>query len=182
MTLRELSYPKDLLMKTLNNITDGLLLRVAGVVKESVVDGPGLRYVIFTQGCPHRCVGCHNPQTHNPDGGYDVTVEELLSAIIEIKLISGITLSGGEPFTQARSCAKLAQLVKQHGLNVVTYSGYYYSDLVAMAKNDIAVADLLQHTDILIDGPYDETKKDLNLPFRGSSNQNIIYLTSIMHD
>ena len=153
------------------------VLRIAGLTPESVVDGPGLRYVILTQGCPHRCGGCHNPATHDFAGGYDITLEELVQAIDKVKLIDGITLSGGEPFAQAAACAKLAQLVKQRGLSVVTYSGYYYADLLAMAKNDPAITNLLQFTDILIDGPYDETKKNLYLPFRGSSNQNIIVMS-----
>lgn len=153
-------------------------LRIAGVVKESVVDGPGLRYTIFTQGCPHHCAGCHNPQTHDFAGGYEVTVTELFDAINKVQLISGITLSGGEPFAQAAACAELANLVKQcnRGFNVVTYSGYYHTELLTMAINKPAIAALLNATDILIDGPYDAAKKIPNLPFRGSSNQNIITL------
>lgn len=154
-------------------------LRISGTVKESVVDGPGLRYVIFTQGCSHNCKGCHNPQTHDFSGGYETTTEELLNEITQQKLISGITLSGGEPFSQAAACAELARQAKKHGLNVLTYSGYYYRELLALAEKNQDISDLLAATDILIDGPYDETKKDLNLPFRGSSNQSIIYLASL---
>jgi anaerobic ribonucleoside-triphosphate reductase activating protein len=154
-------------------------LRIAGVVKESVVDGPGLRYVIFTQGCPHRCVGCHNPDTHDLAGGYETSINELLHSINEIKLIDGIAFSGGEPFIQAAACAELAKLVKQNRpeLNIVTYSGYYYNELLDMAATDPAVKELLQLTDILIDGPYDIKQNNPNLPFRGSSNQNIIKLS-----
>lgn len=153
-------------------------LRIAGIVKESVVDGPGLRYVIFTQGCPHQCTGCHNPDTQDFAGGYEISASEILHSINKTKLIDGITFSGGEPFAQAEACAELAKLVKQNrnDLNIVVYSGYYYADLLTMAENDPAVEGFLQTIDILIDGPYDITQNDPNLPFRGSSNQNIIYL------
>jgi len=153
-------------------------LLIAGIIKESVVDGPGLRYVIFTQGCPHHCVGCHNPNTQDFAGGYEVPIAKLLDSINETKLIDGVTFSGGEPFAQAAACAELAKLIKQKrsDLNIITYSGYYYAELLAMAIKDSAIEGFLQSIDILIDGPYDATKNDPNLPFRGSSNQNIIYL------
>lgn len=153
-------------------------LRIAGIVKESVVDGPGLRYVIFTQGCPHHCIGCHNPHTHDPALGYDIAIRELLNSILALKLISGVTFSGGEPFLQAAACAKLAKLIRENNneLNIIAYSGYYYSDLLVMAKKDSAVHEFLQLVDILIDGPYEASKKTYDLPFRGSSNQNIINL------
>lgn len=153
-----------------------MLIRIAGITEESVVDGPGLRYVIFTQGCPHRCPECHNPQTHDFAGGYEITVDELLKKIAATKLISGITLSGGEPFSQAAPCAELAKAVKNMGLDVVIYSGYYYQELIDMAKDNAAITALLETSDILIDGRYEVDQKDLSLPFRGSSNQNIIYL------
>ncbi|MEI8054658.1 MAG: anaerobic ribonucleoside-triphosphate reductase activating protein [bacterium] len=154
-------------------------LRIAGIIKESVVDGPGLRYVIFTQGCPHRCVGCHNPDTQDFAGGYDISITKLLDSINETKLIDGVTFSGGEPFAQAAACAKLAELIKQNknNLNIITYSGYYYAELLSMATKNPAIEKFLQSTDILIDGPYDVNKNDLNLSFRGSSNQNIIKLS-----
>lgn len=153
-------------------------LRIAGVVKESVVDGPGLRYVIFTQGCPHCCVGCHNQQTQSFAGGYEASVTELLQSINDTQLIDGITFSGGEPFSQAAACAELAKQIKhtRSDLNIITYSGYYYAELLALAIKNPAIGMLLQFTDILIDGPYEATKKDPALPFRGSSNQNIIKL------
>lgn len=153
-------------------------LRLAGIVQESIVDGPGLRYVIFTQGCPHHCVGCHNPHTHDPARGYNLSINELLNSILETKLISGITFSGGEPFMQPAACAELAKLVKKNRkeFNIIAYSGYYYADLLLMAKKDHAIYQFLQSVDILIDGPYDATLRSYDLPFRGSSNQNIINL------
>jgi len=156
-------------------------LRVAGIVKESVVDGPGLRYVIFTQGCPHNCIGCHNTNTHDPQGGYDISLAELLASIKETKLIQGVTFTGGEPFTQAATCAELARLIKHDcpELDILTYTGYYYEDLLALAKKNPGITELLQATDILIDGPFEINKKTFTLPFRGSSNQNIISLATM---
>ncbi len=155
------------------------ILRIAGIVKESVVDGPGLRYVVFTQGCNQRCVGCHNPDTQSLTGGYNISVSEILKSILETKLISGVTFSGGEPFLQAKACAELATLIKEQRkeLNIVAYSGYYYNELLVMSGQDPAIKEFLQQVDILIDGPFDETQKAYNLPFRGSKNQGMIELT-----
>lgn len=154
------------------------IMRIAGVIKESVVDGSGLRYVIFTQGCPHKCIGCHNPQTHDFLGGYDVSVEALFDSIINTELISGITLSGGEPFMQAHSCAHLVKLLREYNnqFNVWAYSGYYYKTLLAMSNTNHSIKELLSLIDTLVDGPYLIEERDLNLPFRGSRNQSIIYL------
>ncbi|MEW6192999.1 MAG: anaerobic ribonucleoside-triphosphate reductase activating protein [Bacillota bacterium] len=149
-------------------------LRIAGIVRESVVDGPGLRYVIFAQGCPHRCVGCHNPETWDPAGGYEVTVEEILGDIVRNPLVRGVTFSGGDPFLQAGAFAALGRALRQKGYDIVTYTGYTYEELRAMT--DPAVQDLLAVTDILIDGPFILDERDLTLPFRGSRNQRIIDL------
>ena len=99
-------------------------LRIAGIVNESVVDGPGLRFVIFTQGCPHQCSGCHNPKTHDETGGYLITIDEILTMINQAKLISGVTFSGGEPFIQAAKLAYLASKIRDIGLDIVTYTGF----------------------------------------------------------
>lgn len=184
MTRNVLNYKNvlrtyDVLKIMLNiNYNDTPKLRLAGITKESVVDGPGLRYVIFTQGCPHHCPGCHNPHTHDYAGGYEASITSLLNSILDIKLISGITFSGGEPFMQAGSCAKLALLVKQHrtDLNILAYSGYYYRELLLLAETNRELGEFLQLVDILIDGPYDRDKRSYNLAFRGSSNQSIIDL------
>ena len=147
-------------------------LRIAGVVRESVVDGPGLRYVIFAQGCPHRCPGCHNPETWDPAGGYDVTVDEIVADVERNPLTRGVTFSGGEPFSQAAAFASLGRLLKDKGYDIVTYTGYTYEQL--RAKGEEAVQDLLEMTDILIDGPFILAERDITLPFRGSRNQRII--------
>ncbi|RJX18211.1 MAG: anaerobic ribonucleoside-triphosphate reductase activating protein [Ammonifex sp.] len=151
-------------------------LRIAGVTRESVVDGPGLRYVIFAQGCPHRCVGCHNPETWDPASGYDITAAELLADIGRNPFLKGVTFSGGDPFFQAAAFAALGKVLREKGYDIVTYTGYTYEELQAMA--DPAVQDLLAVTDILIDGPFILGEQDLTLPFRSSRNQKVIYLSA----
>ncbi|MBP2653072.1 MAG: NrdG: anaerobic ribonucleoside-triphosphate reductase activating protein [Firmicutes bacterium] len=149
-------------------------VRIAGTIQESVVDGPGIRFVIFTQGCPHRCKGCHNPKTHDLDKGTFVTTEDLLTEIAKVKLIRGVTFSGGEPFIQAEPLALVAERVKGLGLNIVTYSGYTFEQLLAMADRNPGVHQLLVKTDILVDGLYKEEERDIGLAFRGSRNQRLI--------
>ena len=151
-------------------------LRIAGVVRESVVDGPGLRYVIFAQGCPHRCPGCHNPETWDPAGGYNVALDELVADITRNPLLKGVTFSGGEPFLQAAAFAALGKVLKDKGYEIVTYTGYTYEELQTAA--DKAADALLSVTDILIDGPFLLAERDLTLPFRGSRNQKVIYLSA----
>ncbi|OJU12816.1 MAG: anaerobic ribonucleoside-triphosphate reductase activating protein [Clostridiales bacterium 43-6] len=147
-------------------------LRLAGVIKESIVDGPGIRYVVFAQGCPHHCEGCHNPDTHPFEGGFSVAPVKIIEDIKKNKLISGITLSGGEPFCQASAFSVLAEMAKDNGLTVIAYTGYTFEHL--LSTKDPAVFNLLQHTDRLIDGPFILAQKSLSLKFRGSKNQRVI--------
>lgn len=149
-------------------------LRIAGAVGDSIVDGPGLRLTVFTQGCPHRCPGCHNPQTHDFAGGCDAEVEELFEQYRENPLLRGVTLSGGEPFCQPEPLAELARLVHGAGGDVFCYTGYTYEQLLGL--DDPAVAALLREVDVLIDGPYLEAQRDLTLLFRGSANQRLLDL------
>ena len=149
-------------------------LRVSGVVEESIADGPGLRYVVFTQGCPHGCPGCHNPETHSLSGGYSLAVSSVLAAVRENPLLAGITFSGGEPFLQPDPLCLLAEGVRALGGTVAVYSGYTLEALRDLAAGSPATARLLRLTDLLIDGPYVEALRDLDLPFRGSGNQRIL--------
>ena len=150
-------------------------MRIAGVMHESVVDGPGVRFVVFAQGCVHRCPGCHNPETWDPAGGEEWSVRELFKIIRKSPdWVKGVTLSGGEPFLQAAQMADLARYVHQRGMSIVTYTGYVYEDLLDMAETNEDIARLLAETDILVDGPYVEKLKDIGLRFRGSSNQRVI--------
>lgn len=147
-------------------------LQIAGIVKESIVDGPGIRYAVFVQGCPHHCPGCHNPQTHPFEGGRAVTTEEIFGEFQKDPLLKGITFSGGEPFCQAAPLAELAGLVHGIGKDVVVFTGYTYEQLLAL--EDPAARALLEGTDLLIDGPFLLEEKDLGLRFRGSGNQRLI--------
>lgn len=149
-------------------------IRIAGIISESVTDGEGLRYVIFTQGCPHHCFGCHNPKTHSFAGGYEVDTDSLKKEIFENPLLAGITFSGGEPFCQPKPLAELAKAVHSRGLNVWSYTGYTLEAL--RERNDEDINTLLSNIDVLVDGKFEMDLKDLTLPFRGSSNQRIIRL------
>jgi anaerobic ribonucleoside-triphosphate reductase activating protein len=153
-------------------------IRIAGIVEESIVDGPGIRFVIFTQGCPHNCKGCHNPQTHSFDGGKDVSIDKLLSMIKENPLLKGITLSGGEPFMQANSLVKLIDGLSDTNLDIIIYTGFKYEELIEKTNEENKFYELLKRADILIDGKFEEEKKDENLLYRGSYNQRAIDVKS----
>ena len=149
-------------------------IRIAGIMRESIVDGPGIRFAIFCQGCPHDCPGCHNPETHDFAGGYDCSIDKLLEEIDKDPMLAGVTFSGGEPMCQPVAFAALAKAVKERGLSITIYSGYTLEQLLRMAVEDKNIEDLLRMCDLLIDGPFVQSKRDLTLRFRGSSNQRLI--------
>ena len=152
-------------------------LRIAGVIADSIVDGPGLRYVIFVQGCCHKCENCHNPETHDFEGGTSVTPDRLANIILSTKM-KGVTFSGGEPFCQAKKLAVTAELVKRaKDVSFITYTGYTFEELLEMAKENKGVHDLLSVTDYLIDGRYIHEERSPLLRFRGSRNQRILDVT-----
>lgn len=139
---------------------------------DSIVDGKGIRFTIFTQGCPHGCKGCHNPQTHDFSAGRLVTEDELISEIRKNPLLDGVTFSGGEPFCQAKALASLAEKIRAiGGLDIVTYTGYTFEELSAGSEAHPEWRELLEQTDILIDGRFVEEKKSYDIKFRGSTNQ-----------
>lgn len=149
-------------------------IRLSGVIPESIVDGPGIRYTIFSQGCNHFCKGCHNPQTHDMNGGKNCDIDDILSEIKKNPILKGVTFSGGEPFLQAEKFSKLAQGIKNLGLDIVTYTGYTFEHLVKNLDNQPGWRALLESTDILIDGPYMQDRRNLMLRFRGSENQRVL--------
>jgi anaerobic ribonucleoside-triphosphate reductase activating protein len=150
-------------------------MRLSGITQESLVDGPGLRFVIFTQGCTHKCPYCHNPETWDMDAGKEYTVRQIVRLIIkQKKKKQGITFSGGEPFLQSAELAEVAAAAHLIGWDIVTYTGFTYEELIE--NNDDGVQALLSATDILIDGKYIHKLRSIELPFRGSSNQRIIDL------
>ena len=147
-------------------------ISLSGVTGDSIVDGPGLRLTIFTQGCLHHCPGCHNPQTHDPEGGSWADTEDILAAAAENPLLDGITLSGGDPFLQPVPCLALAEGAHKIGLNVWTYTGYTWEAL--WEENAPEKIALLKETDVLVDGPFLLAERSLELRFCGSRNQRLI--------
>ena len=151
-------------------------MRIANTVRDSIVDGPGLRFTVFTQGCPHGCPGCHNQSTWPFEGGEEVSVEQLLARMGNNPLLAGLTLSGGEPFCQAAECAALARVARARGMTVWTYTGYTYEAL--MQRGDPDHLALLAASDVLVDGPFVESLKSYEALYRGSTNQRLIDLNA----
>ena len=149
-------------------------MRIAGTVQDSIVDGPGFRFTLFTQGCPHGCEGCHNPQTHDFSGGKEMSVDEIIEELLSNPLTDGITFSGGEPFCLAADCALIAKAARDNKLNVWAYSGYTFEELLDMSKCDAGIAELLSLTDVLVDGKFVLAEKTYNAAFRGSRNQRLV--------
>jgi anaerobic ribonucleoside-triphosphate reductase activating protein len=147
-------------------------VQIAGIVNESVTDGPGFRTTIFFQGCSHHCPGCHNPQTWAFEGGSSLEIEELINQIPYSPLIKGITLSGGDPFFQPQAASVIARDCKAHEKDVWAYTGFTWEQL--MGQGDADMLELLKSCDVLVDGPYVQSLICFDLPFRGSSNQRLI--------
>lgn len=155
---------------SLTRYIGGLVLRIAGITKDSVVNGIGIRDVIFVQGCGHRCKGCHNPQTWDYEGGLEMSVDELVDFLKSSS--NPITISGGEPLNQFNDIYELMQNInKDSGKRFWMYTGYKYEDIPLFMRER-----LVKYVDVLVDGPYEEDKKDLRLPFKGSANQRLIDL------
>lgn len=149
-------------------------IRIAGKTAESIVDGPGIRYTLFVQGCPHHCEGCHNPQTHDFSGGKITDTDSILEEILENPLLDGVTFSGGEPFCQAKPLAQLGEKIKAVGLGIMAYSGYTIEYLISHADDENGYMELLNVLDYLVDGPFVISLKSYEAKFRGSTNQRII--------
>lgn len=150
-------------------------IRLAAYLQsDSIVDGEGIRTVVWTQGCPHNCLGCHNPETHDFEGGALVDLEEVYEIIDSLEGQDGITFSGGDPFMQPKECAEIALYAKSKGLNIWAYSGYTFEHLLILADRKPEIMDFLNQIDVLIDGKFELSKKSYNCIFRGSSNQRII--------
>lgn len=147
-------------------------MRIYGLQQDSIVDGPGFRFACFVQGCPHRCPGCHNPDSHDSAGGREMDVEEVAAQMLGNPLTDGLTLSGGEPFAQPEDCLRLAKIAHAHGLNVWSYSGWTFERL--RDEGTAAQRALLEELDVLVDGPFLLDQRTLALPWRGSRNQRVI--------
>ena len=151
-------------------------MRIAGIVNDSIVDGPGLRLAIFAQGCPHHCPGCHNPESHDFAGGSDMDTEKIIARMDANPLLDGITLTGGEPFEQPDAFRILADAAHARGLNVWAYSGYTFEQLCAVPEK----RRLLEACDVLVDGPFLLAERSLDLRFRGSKNQRVLKVAELL--
>ena len=148
------------------------MLELSGLVNDSIVDGPGIRMTIFCQGCPHHCPGCHNPDSHDFSGGTEMTTDEVIRKMLSNPLTDGLTLSGGEPFAQAKDCLTIAKAAHEHGLNVWSYSGWTFDHLLSEGSEEQKA--LLRELDVLVDGPFILEQRSLSLAWRGSGNQRVI--------
>ena len=152
--------------------------RIHGTAQDSIVDGPGIRFAVFVQGCPHRCEGCHNPESHDPAGGRETATEEIIAQMKANPLLDGLTLSGGEPMSAAEACLEIALAAKAARLNVWCYTGYTWEALLKEA--DPARMALLRQVDVLVDGPFMLAERSLELTFCGSRNQRLIDVPKTM--
>ena len=147
-------------------------IRILDILEETMADGPGFRTSIYCAGCAHHCPGCHNPQSWDFKGGYEVTIEELLD-IIKADEFANVTFSGGDPLYQVEAFTELARRIKtETDKTIWCYTGFTYEEIQA----DPRLSQILPYLDVLVDGPYVEALRDTNLRFRGSSNQRIIEL------
>lgn len=159
------------------------MVRIAGQVKHSAVDGPGVRYALFLQGCPHNCMACQNPDTHDPDAGTERDLDEVIEEILATKFLDGITLSGGDPFFQPEASLEIAKAAKNAGLDVWAYTGWTYEQLTGISEEGIRppehAKDVLEYVDVLVDGRYvdalhvDDDRRQ-ECMWRGSFNQRLI--------
>lgn len=150
------------------------LINIAGIVDDSIVDGPGIRLTVFFQGCLHKCKNCHNPETWPMEGGYKISIDEIIKKLKNNPLLQGITLSGGDPLYQIDGCLSLAKRIKNElpYLDIILYTGFTFEEILDMKNKNIK--ELLSFLDVIIDGPYVDELRDLTLKFRGSSNQRIV--------
>ena len=147
--------------------------RVAGTVRHSSVDGPGVRYVVFFQGCTHHCPGCQNPETWDPGAGEEISLEDLIAEMEGTRYLDGVTLSGGDPLLQPEAAAAVADAAHAKGLNVWCYTGWTFEALLQGAAGEGAIR-ALRHIDVLVDGPFRRELLSKECIYRGSTNQRLI--------
>ena len=150
-------------------------VRLAGVERHSSVNGPGVRYVVFFQGCPHHCKGCQNPETWAEDKGNLLAISALIEDIKKTKYLDGITFSGGDPLYQAEALLEIIKGLKETGLSFWCYTGWTYEE-IRDGKAGEAAKEALSYLDVLVDGPFIREKKSTSCLFRGSTNQRLIDL------
>lgn len=151
------------------------MLRLHRFLPFTRAEGPGNRACVWVQGCPIRCPGCFNPGTWSTSGGEKISVEYLANRILNVEDIEGVTFLGGEPFEQAEALAELGRRVQEADLSVMTFTGYVLEDVLRSSRQ--GWRDLLNVTDLLLDGPYLRKFTDTSRPWIGSSNQRYHFLT-----
>lgn len=149
-------------------------LAIPKIQSDSIVDGEGIRSVIWFQGCAHKCPGCHNPETHEFNAGYEFDIDEVKEWIRELEFQKGVTFSGGDPMFQLEAFIELAKTVHECGMNVWVYTGYTFEELYKLGKGNPIYIDALKEIDVLVDGRFELAKKSFDVVFRGSSNQRIL--------
>lgn len=158
------------------------MIRLSGIIHESLVNGPGIRRVFFSQGCKHNCKECFNPETHSFDGGELRNMDELIEELKGNPIISGVTFSGGDPFEQAGKFSYMAQKIKELGLNIWCYTGYKFEYIINNLKDNEAWDKLINNIDVLVDGRFEITLRDESIKYRGSSNQRVIDVKRSLSD
>lgn len=146
----------------------------APLQSDSILDGEGIRTIVWTQGCAHNCPGCQNPSTHSFDGGYVEDIETLKKELSELKGQTGITLSGGDPMYQPEACLELCKFAQSIKLDVWCYTGFTFEELLRMSEKNKVILELLQNINVIVDGKFDMKLRSFDAIFRGSTNQRII--------
>lgn len=146
----------------------------APIQPDSIVDGEGIRTVIWFQGCSHNCYGCHNPEAHDFKAGFDKDVDEIVDELKKLEFQDGVTFSGGDPMFQPEALLYLLKEIKKLNLNSWVYTGFTFEELLELSKKKEIYADILNNTDVLVDGRFEMDKRSFNVVFRGSSNQRIL--------
>lgn len=161
-----------------NVLESPIKLNLAGIVNDSIVDGPGIRMAIFAQGCSHNCPGCHNPETHAFGTGIDYSPEEVINMVKKNPLVKGVTFSGGDPFYQSRAFYVLGKELSLLGYEIAAYTGFTWEELINGTGEQ---RQLLSILNVLVDGPFILKYRNLDLPFKGSTNQNFIDVQKSLH-
>jgi anaerobic ribonucleoside-triphosphate reductase activating protein len=152
----------------------GRTIRLSGIAYESLVNGPGIRRVFFSQGCRHNCEGCFNPDTHDFSGGEERDMDELIDDVLKNPMIKGVTFSGGDPLERAEEFAYMAKKFKEKNLNIWSYTGYTFEYIINNLDKISGWRDLINNIDVLVDGKFEKDMMEDGLRFRGSINQRII--------
>lgn len=147
-------------------------IRILNIIHDTTVDGPGFRTSIYCAGCRHACPGCHNPESWNPHGGHDASIDDLMQEIVSDPF-AHVTFSGGDPMFQAEGFLELCRRIKEETDKTVwCFTGFTWERI--FADGTLAMQELAQSVDVIVDGPFVQDLRDTDLLFRGSSNQRLV--------